>query len=357
MTPKLLRTATFLLALTTLPALFVSAVAPPRGALIEGPVGFHLAKAELNRAGQGLVLWKAAEGYGAVVDQYEQFEVIRRHELPGYLAKGFLRSADHLLLQGLEPEGASDRLLEVSGDNLRQEWSTAQLLESGIDRDEVVVSRDLGWWYAPEYLPASVLIRAGRIGEEESLRWTVEVDSPEAFMAGLGDVTLEDGMLTLAYSTQGRGWLLPPSQAPRSLVRPPGCDEIYTVDGAADGFWAHCGGGLVALYPAVPSGSGAVEPLAFDAVTDLRFLPNGHAVGVVRRHGGPGSLARLTVGEGRIQRGPETPLPVTLGQIGTLAGEVALIEIEHGSATTAPRYRILPLPPQVTAPSETASGP
>gem|GEM_PF-4829037 len=245
--------------------------------------------------------------------------------------------------------------MDGSGDGFRQIWSTTQLMEDGIDRDEVMVSRDLRWWYAPEYLPAAVLLRAGRVGEPESLRWTVEIDAPEAFMAGLGEVTSGDGMVTLAYSTRGRGWLLQPDRAPRPLVRPPGCDEIYTVDGAAEGFWAHCDRGLVALYPSHPSGDGPVEPLAADKVTGLRFLPDGRAVGVIRRHGAPGSLARLSVEKGRIHRGPEIPNPVMLGQAGSLAGEVVLVEIDHGSASTSPRYRVLPLPPQVTGPPESPS--
>lgn len=339
----------FLIGLAMASAISLAATGSPAPTqVIVGPSGHHLAKAELSRSGDGLVLWKAAEGFGSVLDSYAQFEVAQRHALSDYLAKGFLRSGDRILLQGVTPEGRDLRLMDMSGEALQEVWSTEQLLKSGVDRDELTISRDLEWWYAPTYFPTSVFIQAGRIGEPASFRWTVDVDSPDSFMAGLGDMTLSDGTLALAYSNRGEGWLLHPGEAPRPLERPPGCGEIHSVDGAADGFWARCDRGMVALYPATPPESGPVEPQASDRITGLRFLPDGQAVAVTQQREAPGRLARLSVKEGRIQRGPGTPYPVPLGQVGNLAGEVCLLEIDHGSSGTPPRYRVFSLPSHFT---------
>jgi hypothetical protein len=65
---------------------------------IVGPAGYYFAQANLSRQGDGYVLWKAAEGLNAVLERYDGFEVSRTYRLDDFLAKGFLRSGERILL-------------------------------------------------------------------------------------------------------------------------------------------------------------------------------------------------------------------------------------------------------------------
>jgi hypothetical protein len=323
---------------------------------IMAPTGFSFAGGHLDEQGSGYLLWKDVDGVRTVLERLENLQRVQLWHLDGYLAKGLRVGGDRILLQGQDAEGGSPRLVEARESELRLVWDGGDLARAtGLATTDLSVSQDLQWWYAATFSQTTVTVQAGRLGESEArLRWVIDALAPDAFLAGLADSPSEaespseDG-LRLALVVGGEGWLLVPgSNRALPLVRPEACDEIYTVAGSTEGFWATCGGGLRVLYPDDPVNDPAdrspqgIAPLGAIQAANLRTLPDGRTVAFERERGRPGTLRLLSWEDGAIRVSTPVPYPVPLGQVGHQAGAKILLRVGARGAE-GERYRILPV--------------
>lgn len=309
-----------------------AAFAAPRGTL-RGPEGFTYAGAEIDRYGNGFIVWKDTEAGRSRLERLDAYEPTARWDFEGYVVKG-ARGGDEksrILLQGVTSEGRELRLVDTAGRDLKLLWSSEGWSRAAVEGSDasISVSRDLDWWYSLQFEATTALVTAGTIGDlEPRFHWIVEVTARDPELAVLVDAAASDQGPTLALAVDGEAWLMRPDDlVPRPLARPERCASIYTLQPGGQHLWADCGSGGHALFPlSAAEGSPPLAAVRVVEAGDLRVLADGRALWIERRHGASGAMRTLVFSDdSEIRRGPDSALPAPLGTPVHLAGEQVLV--------------------------------